>query len=88
MFFFSDKTPPLVTNCPSDITKTSSNDREVIHWQEPTFSDNVGIREISRPYRTPGSIWVNGESARIQYIATDKAGNDQICSFTVSFKSR
>ena len=75
-------------NCPSDIIRTSSNDRTIIIWTEPTFTDNVGIRDVIKPHRKPGSIWENGESIRLQYIASDTSGNDVVCTFLVSYKSK
>jgi len=82
-----DTTPPQMINCPANISKTSSNDMDVIHWNEPTFTDNVGVHMVTKPLRKPGSTWYSGESIRLQYVASDLAGNDRICSFQVSFKS-
>lgn len=87
MIHVADKTPPQTSGCPSDIAKISNNDRTIISWSVPTFTDNVAIRDIITPNRNPGDIWHSGESMILMYLATDTSGNSQKCVFKVSYKS-
>jgi len=78
-----DNTPPVLDNCPSDITVAAGNNCNAIaEWIPPTVTDNciAGI--------TPSSNFNSGDSftlgtTEVIYTATDDAGNEFSCSFNV-----
>lgn len=41
-----DKTPPRVNHCPGDMWVITRNGSEVVTWDEPVFSDNIGVTQI------------------------------------------
>jgi len=52
-----------------------------VHFPKPTFTDNVGIKEIVAS-RINGSMFTWGEHIII-FIAYDKAGNNASCSLKI-----
>lgn len=82
-----DKEPPQVEHCPGDIWTISRNGSAQVTWDEPHFSDNVGVtRIIERNGHRPGQTLLWG-TYDITYIASDAAGNTATCSFKVSVLS-
>ncbi|XP_013401500.1 uncharacterized protein LOC106167302, partial [Lingula anatina] len=77
-----DRDPPVVTYCPIDQTIVYKGyGRAQVNWEEPRFTDNVGVVKIDRPYRRGASLsW--GRYA-IQYTACDAENNCASCSFMV-----
>jgi hypothetical protein len=47
-----DKSPPVVTNCPSSFRVVSSDRLSVVNWTEPTFYDNVGVVNVIQTHRS------------------------------------
>ncbi|CAB3978528.1 sushi, von Willebrand factor type A, EGF and pentraxin domain-containing 1-like [Paramuricea clavata] len=85
--FVKDTTPPMISNCPADITQTTDFGLLPITWTEPTFSDNVGITNKLQT-KTSGSQFKRGTTTKVHYFVFDAAGNSANCSFTVTIKSR
>ena len=78
-----DKTPPQITHCPGPMWVTTKNGSATVTWDEPVFSDNIGIVRIEekqgfRPGQT--LLWGNYD---IAYVAYDQAGNNAVCQFKV-----
>lgn len=78
-----DDLPPVIANCPADITiNANSSCQAVVNWTEPSVSDNCegAALTVSKP---PGSVFDIGTTA-VTYMATDAAGNTSSCSFKVN----
>ncbi|XP_071520140.1 uncharacterized protein uif isoform X2 [Panulirus ornatus] len=78
-----DKTPPRVDHCPTDIWVITRNGSAVVNWDEPLFSDNMGIEHVvDKSGYSPGQAftWGTYHIARVVY---DAAGNSATCSFNV-----
>ena len=82
-FLISDITPPVITNCPSNIEKITDYALLPISWNEPTLTDNVGITKILKT-KSSGSDFRRGTTTMVYYIAYDDAGNSANCSFSVT----
>lgn len=82
-----DKEPPKVEHCPGDLWVIARNGSAVVNWDEPHFSDNVGVVSIvERNRHRPGQTLLWG-TYDITYIASDASGNTAICSFKVTLLS-
>lgn len=62
----------------------AKNGSALVTWDEPHFSDNVGVTKIlENNGHRPGQTLLWG-IYNIAYVASDEAGNTAICSFKVS----
>lgn len=79
-----DKQPPKVEHCPGDLWVIARNGSAVVSWDEPHFSDNIGVTKMveKNGYR-PGQTLLWG-AYEITYVASDAAGNTASCSFRVT----
>ncbi|XP_070570291.1 uncharacterized protein [Ptychodera flava] len=78
-----DTEPPVITNCPSDITVIDSgNNGEQVSWVEPDATDNSGNVYLTSTHQ-PGATFTAGSTV-VVYTASDDAGNNAMCSFTVT----
>lgn len=79
-----DKEPPKVEHCPGDLWVIARNGSAIVTWDEPHFSDNVGVTKIiERNGHRSGQTLLWG-TYDITYIASDAAGNSATCSFKVA----
>lgn len=79
-----DKESPQVEHCPGDIWSISHNGSAQVKWDEPQFTDNVGvIRVVERNGHRSGQTLLWG-TYEITYVAYDAAGNTATCSFRVT----
>lgn len=79
-----DKEPPKLEHCPGDLWVIARNGSAVVTWDEPHFSDNVGVvKIIERNGHRPGQTLLWG-TYDITYVASDAAGNSATCNFKVS----
>ncbi|GAB0094394.1 sushi, von Willebrand factor type A, EGF and pentraxin domain-containing protein 1 [Sergentomyia squamirostris] len=79
-----DKESPHVEHCPGDLWVIARNGSAVVNWDEPHFSDNIGVVKIAEKNgHRPGQTLLWG-SYDITYIAADAAGNTATCTFKVS----
>lgn len=79
-----DKIPPKVEYCPGDLWIITKNGSALVAWDEPHFSDNVGIVKIQeKSGHRPGQTLLWG-IYQIAYVASDAAGNTATCTFKVS----
>lgn len=84
-FFFSDKEPPKIANCPQDIYETADNAKEVT-WVEPTYSDNVKVESVDKTFNSGDTFQLG--STNVKYEAFDAAGNSATCQFVVTLKRK
>ncbi|XP_037087292.1 BUD13 homolog [Pollicipes pollicipes] len=79
-----DLEPPRVRRCPEsfDILLKEGQMDTRVNWEEPLFSDNVGVVNTWQSIR-PNSRLPEGKH-RAFYIALDKARNRANCSFTIN----
>lgn len=81
----TDATPPVISNCPSNMTVCEG---DTVNFTAPTATDNcsatVTVAQISGP--ASGTVFPSGTSTVI-FRATDGSGNFTNCTFTVSVNS-
>lgn len=81
--YFKLKVAPRVEHCPGDLWVIAKNGSAIVTWDEPHFSDNVGIARVEeRSGHRPGQTLLWG-TYTIAYVAYDQANNSAICSFRV-----
>jgi len=80
-----DDTPPVLINCPADITVETSTDESIVTWIEPTANDACSLEWVMGDY-TPGDVFPIG-STTVTYTAIDDCGNVTPCSFVVTVES-
>ena len=69
--------------CPGDVWVVARNGSSVVSWDEPVFSDNVGVvRVAEQSGHRPGLTLLWG-TYHIAYAAYDAAGNAATCAFKV-----
>nr|XP_046184667.1 sushi, von Willebrand factor type A, EGF and pentraxin domain-containing protein 1-like isoform X3 [Oncorhynchus gorbuscha] len=82
----TDSEPPWV-QCPGDVVAETDERRGTanISWNVPAATDNSGQEVLVqvKPVYTPPQLFPIGEE-RITYAATDRAGNQANCTFTVT----
>ncbi|XP_072385212.1 uncharacterized protein uif isoform X2 [Diabrotica undecimpunctata] len=82
-----DKIPPKVEYCPGDLWIITKNGSALVVWDEPNFSDNVGVAQVQeKSGHRPGQTLLWG-IYQIAYVASDAAGNTATCTFKVSVLS-
>lgn len=73
-----------VEYCPGDLWIITKNGSALVVWDEPHFTDNVGITKIQEKNgHRPGQTLLWG-IYQIAYVASDAAGNTATCTFKVS----
>ncbi|XP_071845663.1 uncharacterized protein [Apostichopus japonicus] len=79
-----DNTPPLISGCPNDITRTAAPGTSgiVVSWTPPTATDPSGVDPPSVTNR-PGTTFTVG-TTQVVYTFFDGAGNPAFCSFVVN----
>jgi HYR domain len=78
----SDNEKPTI-NCPSNIVLSACT--STASWSTPIATDNCsGVTVAQTAGPASGSVFANGSTSTITYTATDAAGNQKSCSFTVS----
>ena len=80
-----DQTAPVVANaCPGDIILTANGTcQQQATWVAPTFTDNCSASLDVTATHNSGALFPIGNTT-VSYTATDEAGNERICSFTVT----
>ncbi len=77
-----DLTPPVIENCPTDISITTSANGEMVFWTPPTASDACSTASLSGNY-APGDFFPLGTTT-VEYTAEDLSGNVSVCSFNIT----
>ena len=78
-------TAPSVQNCPYNVTDSTNLLQKEMTWTPPTFTDNVGVASVLSN-RQPGFIMDTFTSIKVQYEASDAAGNVVYCTFNVTLE--
>ncbi|TGZ54065.1 Fibrillin-1 [Temnothorax longispinosus] len=83
-----DTENPKVTMCPVSFeVRLSPGERSrLIFWQEPTFTDNVGVEHVYKT-RGPGHVMYPGVH-NVRYVASDAAGNRAECHFSIHVRGK
>ena len=89
MFFFCFKAlgpnqPPLVFNCPNDITTTlpAGQQSAIISWTEPTATDDSGLVPTRTSTHNPQTSF-NVGTTLVTYTFIDNLGLTSTCTFNV-----
>jgi gliding motility-associated-like protein len=78
-----DKTGPVFTNCPQDITiAVGGNCDAVVSWTVPGANDNCSTVAMTKTH-DPGQTFQLGATP-VRYSATDASGNITTCEFMVN----
>ena len=83
---YTDDENPKVVEVPSDIIKYAINGEAAVSWNDPIFSDNSGSITVTSSHNS-GSLFTTG-TARVNYTATDPAGNTVIATFNVIVRGK
>ncbi len=82
-----DNIAPVLSSCPASITITNSPGYcyGIYGWQLPTATDNCGLSTVKQTNGpASGGSFSVGSPHVVTYLATDNAGNNATCSFTVN----
>lgn len=89
-----DTTPPVLENCPGDITTDNDPGQcgAAVTWTPPTATDNCPDVSLSSNH-TPGGFFFSecadtATGTQVTYTATDDSGNTASCSFKVTVVDR
>ncbi|XP_022107714.1 hyalin-like isoform X5 [Acanthaster planci] len=77
----TDVTPPVISNCPADITLPLGI--TVADWTEPMATDDSGALPSILKSHEPGDSFPVGDTT-VTYTFTDGAGNQANCTFLVT----
>lgn len=80
----SDQTPPLIQNCPADITVFADGGCGAVPiWNAPTATDGCSGVSITRTNGPASGLYLPKGDHPVTYTATDAAGNTSTCTFLV-----
>ena len=83
----ADTIPPVIMNCPTDITQNTQPGQGTIAvtWTPPTATDNITPTNQITTVAThsPGQQFPVGTTP-VRYMMRDAAGNEATCSFNVN----
>jgi gliding motility-associated-like protein len=79
-----DKNPPVIGNCPADITAAAELGKNgaSVNWIPPTAQGFCGTTATLSPSKLPGSFFNVGNTI-VTYTATDQNNNTTTCTFNV-----
>ena len=78
----NDVTPPVITNCPTNQSLTTSGTSTTTTWAAPTATDNCSASSLTSNYAS-GSYFNLGTTT-VVYTAKDAKLNTATCSFNVT----
>ena len=80
----TDDELPVITGCPNNITvnNDAGDCGAVVTWTAPTADDNCSVASFVSDHASGETFPVG--TTTVTYTATDGAGNQAICSFTVT----
>jgi HYR domain len=83
-FLVQDKTPPLFTNCPSNITvNLVAGCQALVSWIPPTVTDVANPNPFVSSNFLSGTNFSLGNTT-VTYTAVDANGNSSSCSFVIT----
>ncbi len=78
-----DTAPPVISNCPSDITVSAGdNCTASVSWTAPTASDDCGLASFGNNTGAESGVFGVGQHT-ISYTAVDNCGQITTCSFLI-----
>lgn len=82
----TDNQPPVIVNCPSNLTLNTSATQcsAIANWVTPTVTDNCPSATIVQTAGPLSGSPFSLGTTTVSYLATDAAGNTASCSFTVT----
>lgn len=81
-----DKTPPVIWDCPKNITVEPNEDCEaIVSWSPPGVMDNCSPVSVLASH-APGSVFQEGTTT-VTYTVLDECGNKANCSFTITIEA-
>jgi large repetitive protein len=85
-----DNTAPVISNCPASITVDANPSQcgATVSWTAPTASDLCSGPVTFSSSHNPGDFFSVGTPTTVTYTFSDAAGNNAICSFTVTVNDR
>ncbi|MEJ1240808.1 HYR domain-containing protein [Chryseolinea sp. T2] len=82
-----DTTPPVVSECPGDITvQVATGCTATATWTPPKFTDGCTAVTVTSSSK-PGDTFNAGANV-VTYTAKDAAGNTAVCTFNVLIKDK
>ena len=78
----ADATPPVFSNCPTNINLTTSSTTAIATWTAPTATDNCGSPSVSSNFAS-GTAFPIGTTT-VVYTAKDAKNNMVECRFNVA----
>jgi hypothetical protein len=82
----NDVVAPTFSNCPTNISLTTTANCATANWVAPSAIDNCGTPSVSSNFQS-GFCFPLGNTT-VTYTATDARGNRATCSFTVNVTQR
>jgi hypothetical protein len=79
----TDATPPVFSNCPTNINLTTTGTAAVGTWVAPTATDNCTANPLLTSDYNPSYLFAIGTTT-VTYTATDLKGNKSTCRFNVT----
>ncbi len=78
----TDATPPVFSNCPTNINLTTSGTTAIANWTAPTVTDNCGTPSVSSNFSS-GVAFPIGITT-VVYTAKDAKNNVSECRFNIT----
>ncbi|MBC7774260.1 MAG: HYR domain-containing protein [Phycisphaerae bacterium] len=78
-----ENVPPVLVNCPPNISVNTDSCDAMVNWTPPSTTDNCSTQVTLSVNMAPGSIFPE-TSTTVKYTATDNWGNSANCTFTVT----
>jgi hypothetical protein len=79
----NDVIPPVFSNCPANISLTTTGTTAIATWTAPTATDNCTVTpSVSSTYNAGFAFPIG--TTTVTYTAKDALNNATICSFTVT----
>lgn len=80
-----DTTPPVISNCPQNLSFVLPPDScsKTVSWTLPIATDNCGKPTLDGPQSS--GLFLTGVHP-IVYVATDNSGNSASCSFSIAIR--
>ena len=83
-FCLNDVIPPIINNCPANISVTSPTVNAVVTWTAPTATDNCTTPSVSSNFPSGQTFGVG--TTTVVYTAKDSLNNSTECRFTVTVR--
>ncbi len=77
----NDTVKPVFTNCPANISVSTTATMAVVQWATPTATDNCSTPSVSGNFNTGANLPVG--TTAVVFTAKDAKGNTQYCRFNV-----